>query len=169
MRCKHIQLLIISQGEEQLSAEMFRQVEEHTARCGRCARFRNDLETLRRGMAEMPQPQLSRLMDEQTRIRCREEAGSRTADPLPLPGSWRRFPIPRLIWASIPILMVLTALVMAFGLDDLLNESGSLTAATFIALILQNGVMLVFAPILLFARRRKSAGSHWESGDAHAV
>jgi anti-sigma factor RsiW len=169
MPCKHIQHLIISEGEEQLSAEMFQQVEEHTARCGRCARFRDDLETIRRGVAGMPQPQLSRLINEQTRIRCREEARNRSADPLPLPAGWRRFPIPRLIWASIPILMILTSLVMAFGLQDLLNESGSLTAVTFIALILQNGVMLIFAPILLFARRRKRADFQWESGDAYAV
>jgi hypothetical protein len=131
--------------------------------------FRRDLETIRRGMAAVPQPQLSRLVDEETRAICRQEASSRSADPLPLPARWRSFPIPRLIWAAIPVLIVLTALVMAFGLEDLLNESESLTAATFIALILQNVAMLVFAPILIFARRRRQPDALWDAGDSYAV
>jgi len=168
MRCNHIQRLIISEGEGRLSATDRTRVEEHTAQCGECARFRRDLETIRRGVAEMPQPQLSRLLAEETERCCREAARSGSAGTIPLPARWRRFPIPRLIWAAIPVLLILTVSFMAFGLNDLLNQSVSLSAAAFIALLLQNGVMLVLAPILILSHRRRSS-TPWKSGGHYAV
>jgi hypothetical protein len=57
---------------------------------------------------------------------------------------------------------------MAGGLQDILNQNVSFLSATFLALLLQNAAMLVFAPILIQALRRKRSGHSWNSEDAHA-
>jgi anti-sigma factor RsiW len=168
MRCKKIRLWIISATEGDLPDKAHQAVEEHLRSCEACVGFKRDLETLRRSLAALPEPEISELVAAETRTRC--HAAVRSARPLTaaLAAGWRRLPIPRLIWAAIPVLAILTAAVMAFGLQELAEESASLLSAAVITMVLQNATMLVFAPILLKAWRRKRSQSAWDSGGAHA-
>ena len=169
MRCKHVQQLIIDATERTLSIGERTGLEEHIQQCEKCVRFQSTFAALRRGISELPSPAPSTDLDRDTRDLCR---GARlaslhfTTDPALT--KWQALAIPKFIWAALPILIVLTALLMDKGLQDLLNQNGTFLSATFLALLLQNAAMLIFAPILIRALRRKKSGYSWNSGDAHA-
>jgi hypothetical protein len=64
--------------------------------------------------------------------------------------------------------MILTAVVMGFGLQLPADRTGTILSTASLMLILQNAIMLVFAPILIRTwRRKRSAGLH-TPGDFHA-
>lgn len=169
MRCKHVQQLIIDATDRPLSNGERMGMGEHIHQCEGCARFHSTFATLRRGISELPCPTPSGDLDRDTHDLCR---GARLASlhfaADPALSKWQALAIPKFIWASLPILIFLTALLMAGGLQDILNQNVSFLSATFLALLLQNAAMLVFAPILIQALRRKRSGHSWNSEDAHA-
>ena len=168
MRCKQMRHLIIDATEQEPAREESQDMERHLARCDRCARFRESLEAVRIGVRDLPHPAPSGSVDARVRALI-GNAGSILREPAqPLPARGGSFSIPRTIWAAIPVLVILTSIIMTSGLKELLDKTGSLLAATFIALLIQNTAMLVFAPILIRALRQKAALSGWNQGDAHA-
>jgi anti-sigma factor RsiW len=168
MRCKKIGLWIIAATEGDLPDKAGQAVEEHLASCEACVGFKRDLETLRQRLTALPEPKLSELVAAETRTKCRAALKSDRRLATALAAGWRRLPIPRLIWAVIPVLVLLTAVIMAFGLQELAEESASLLSAAVLTMVLQNATMLVFAPILLKAWRRKRSPSAWDSRGVHA-
>ncbi len=169
MRCKHVQRLMIDAIDNPLSREELEGMEEHIQNCRGCTRFQSTYALLRRGVTELPCPAPSKDLDRDTHDLCR---GARLATlhfaTDPALSKWQALAIPKFIWVVLPILIFLTALLMAGGLQDILDENISFLSATFLALVLQNAAMLVFAPILFRALRRKRSGYSWNSGDAHA-
>ncbi len=169
MRCKHVQQLIIDATDRPLTNEEQTGMEEHILQCGGCARFQSTFASLRQGISVLPCPAPSAALDRDTRDLCR---GARLASLYfttdPALSKWQALAIPIFIWAALPVLIILTALLMAGGLQDFLNENVSFLSASFLALLLQNAVMLVFAPILIRTLRHKRSGYSWKSGDTHA-
>jgi anti-sigma factor RsiW len=168
MRCRDIRHLVIDDAGQDLAPEVRQGMEKHLDRCERCARFRESMEAVSQGVKDLPRPLPSDSVDNEVRTLLQDADASRRYPAAPLPSRWDSISIPRLIWAAIPVLVVLTALLMATGLQDILDETGSFLGATFVALLLQNAVMLVFAPILIKALRRKTSHPTWNHGDAHA-
>ena len=168
MRCKDIRHVFIEDaGKRGLSPKEHEELDEHLATCERCSSFREGLESVRRGVEGLAQPAPSDRTDYEVRTLLRNAASERGESAAPLPSRWGSLSIPRYIWASIPVLLVLTTLIMAWGLQDVIEKTSSFLAASFVALLLQNAAMLVFAPILIRALRRKESQSTWKNGDAH--
>jgi len=155
-------------GKRDLSPKEHEELDEHLATCERCSSFREGLESVRRGVEGLARPALSDRTEYEVRTLIENAPSVRGGSVEPLPPRWGSFSIPAYIWAAIPVLIVLTSLIMASGLQDVLNKTGSFLASTFVALLLQNAVMLVFAPILIRALRRKGSQPEWHNGDAHA-
>ncbi len=168
MRCKKTRLWIIAATEGDLPHEVHKEAEAHLKSCETCVAFKRDLAALQQRLSALPEPEISELVEIDTRALCRTALRSDHTLPSVLPPGWRRLPIPRFIWAAIPVLAILTAAVMAFGLQELAEESASLLSAAVLTMLLQNATMLVFAPILLKAWRRKRSPSAWESEGVHA-
>lgn len=169
MRCKNVQQLIIDATERPLSDTERTGMEEHIHQCQKCARFQSAFGALRRGISELPCPAPPTDLDRDTQDLCR---GARLASLHftndPALTKWQALAIPKFIWAALSILIVLTALLMAGGLQDILNQNCTFLSATFLALLLQNAAMLILAPILIRALRHKRSEYSWNSGDAHA-
>jgi hypothetical protein len=168
MRCRQIRHLIIDATEREHAPEVRRTMEEHLERCEGCTGFRESLTAVRHGVEDLPLPTPSGTVDARVRALVRNAGAARSGAAEPLPPRWGSFSIPRFIWAAIPVLVILTSLIMASGLQDVLDKTGSFLAATFFALLLQNAVMLVFTPILIRMLRRKESQPTWDHGDAHA-
>lgn len=166
MRCRQMRHLIIDAAEQ--APDVRQGMEEHIERCEGCARFREGVEAIHRGVKDLPRPAPSGRVDARVRALLGNAGAVRRGAAEPLPPRWGSFSIPRLIWAAIPVLLVLTSLIMAWGLQDVIEKTSSFLAASFVALLLQNAAMLVFAPILIRALRRKESQSTWKNGDAHA-
>ena len=168
MRCEDLRDRLIDGPGRDPSAGLRPEMEAHLNRCRDCALFLDQLESVREAVGSLPQPLPSDRTDFEVRTLLKNAGATRRGPVEPLPSRWGALPIPRTIWAAIPVLLVLTSLVMASGLQDVLDNTGSLLAAAFVTLLLQNAAMLVFAPILIRALRRKGSPPSWHNGDAHA-
>jgi anti-sigma factor RsiW len=168
MRCRDVRYLVIDDAGRDLTPGVSQEVDEHLAQCERCARFRENLGSVRRGVKDLSHPAPSGTVDARVRALIGNAGAVRHGAPEPLPPRWGSFSIPRFIWAAIPVLLVLTTVIMAWGLQDVLDKTGSFLAATFVALLLQNAAMLVLSPLLIRALRRKGSQPTWNHGDAHA-
>jgi len=154
MRCKDAERMIVeSDGRAAIGGR--EALDEHLAGCRRCGRFRDEVERIQGQRGKIPRPVPSATLLEETRRRCLaaiaagpESDGApakRTSGPA----------VPAPIWAALAALIVLTGLIMIPGLRDLLTRTRSFLSATVLALILQNAMTLILAPILLRARRNR--------------
>ncbi len=156
MRCKDIELLIIDSSDEDLSLEELSAIEKHVAHCALCARFRDDLKDIRMGIKTMPQPVLPPDLAQKTRLRCQAEmsqqpaAAKKTAKLIPSDT------IPKYVWAALLPLILLTVLVIVPIFKEIrLDQTLKFTSAAALTIIIQNAVMLLFAPILIRRRHGK--------------
>ncbi len=157
MRCKDIERLIIDSSDKDLSLEELSTIEKHIAHCALCACFRDDLEKIRMGVKTIPQPVLPPGLAQKTRLRCQAEmnrgpaAASKIAKLIPSD------PIPKYVWAALLPLILLTVFVLAPTLKEIrLDQTLTFTSAAALTIIIQNAVMLLFAPILIRRRRWKN-------------
>jgi len=161
MRCKDIERLIIASWDEDLSSEELKAIEQHVSLCSHCARLREELGKIRTGIKAMPTPGLSPDLVENTRLRCyaemkkqqeaaRERNSSRTHSR----------PIPVYVWATLFVLTLLTMVIILPVIREIrFDQALSFKAAAVLTLIIQNAVMLFFAPILI--RKYRSKREHF--------
>lgn len=157
MKCKEIERLVINLSEEDLSEEEFSEIEQHVLDCAKCARFQDDLKKIRIYLKKMtlpvPSPELVRQTQSMchAKIRILHEAYMKTV------GQNRLKSIPKYLWAALISLIVLTIMWMFPLLRDLkLGQTLSFQAGVVFALMIQNAVMLFFAPILIRRYRLKN-------------
>lgn len=152
MRCKDIECMIIDSTERDLSPEEQQTLEKHTEACASCAGFRDDLGRMRLSLGERMGLCLPSDLDEKTLKRCREEIRA------PKPLSRERVSIsaggvPKLIWAALASLIVLTVLFLVpLGREIRAGQAISPLSAFVLMLIFQNVVMGILAPVLLQRR-----------------
>jgi hypothetical protein len=156
MRCKDIERLIIDSSDENLSSEELRTIEKHVARCALCARFQEDLEKIRMGVKTIPQPVLPPDLAQKTRHRCLAELSQQPAVATKIAKLIPSDPIPKYVWAALLPLILLTVLVIAPIFKEIrLDQTLKFTSVVALTIIIQNAVMLLFAPILIRRRHGK--------------
>lgn len=157
MRCKDIERLIIDSSDKDLSQEELSTIEKHIARCALCARFQDDLEKIRTGVKTMSQPVLPPDLAQKTRRRCQAEISRRPAAASKIAKLIPSDPIPKYVWAVLLPLILLTVFVLAPTLKEIrLDQTLTFASAAALTIIIQNAVMLLFAPILIRRRRWKN-------------
>lgn len=139
MRCQDIERILTDGAETRNLSGAADDLERHLAACPGCAAFQADLARIRGHFRTERPPVLPPALDAGTRAAWREELAS----PRPAP-------LPRWLGAALGVLTALTAIVVypIFASPEIVEPLSFRTAAT-IALLLQNGMMLLFAPILL--------------------
>lgn len=158
MRCKNIERLIIASRDEDLSSEELKAIEQHVGLCAQCARFREELEKIRTGIKALPTPELSPELAENTRLRCYAEM-KKQREAAQEKRSLRALsrPIPVYVWATLFVLTLLTMVIILPAIREIrFDQTLSFKAAAVLTLIIQNAVMLFFAPILIRKYRSKS-------------
>ncbi len=156
MRCKDIERLIIDSSDEDLSQEELNAIEKHVARCAYCARFRDDLEKIRIGVKVMPQPIVPPDLAQKTRLRIQAEMGREPAAAKKIEKLTPSEPIPKYVWIALLPLIFLTIILIIPAFKEIkLDQTLTFASVVALTIIIQNAVMLLFAPILIRRHRWK--------------
>jgi hypothetical protein len=146
--------LIIDSSDEALSLEELSAIEAHIAHCVLCVRFQDDLERIRIGVKAMPQPALPPDLAQKTRVRCHAEISQKPAAASKIAQLIPSYPIPKYVWAVLLFLIILTVLIIVPELTEIRwDQSLTFTSVVALSIIIQNALMLLFAPILIRRRR----------------
>ena len=157
MRCKDIERLIIASSDEDLSSEELKAIEQHVGLCPHCARFQEELGKIRTGIKAMPVPELSAGLNKSTRSRCYAEMKKLREAALEKRSSRTLSrSIPVYVWATLFALTLLTMVIIFPVIREIrFDQTLSFKAAAVLTIIIQNAVMLFFAPILIRKYRSK--------------
>ena len=170
MRCKDIERLIIDSSDEDLSQEELTAIEKHVARCASCARFRDDLEKIRMGVKVMPQPIVPPDLAQKTRLRIQTEMGREPAAATKIEQLTPSEPIPKYVWvALIPLIFLTLILIIPAFKEIRLDQTLTFTSVVAFTIIIQNAVMLLFAPILIRRYRGKKQDTRGMPMNANAT
>jgi hypothetical protein len=108
------------------------------------------------GVKTIPQPILPPDLAQKTLHRCQTEISQQPATATKIAKLIPSAPIPKYVWAALLPLILLTVFVLAPTLKEIrLDQTLTFASAAALTIIIQNAVMLLFAPILIRRRRWK--------------
>jgi anti-sigma factor RsiW len=158
MRCQDFERLILEVGERKLSPEERLTLEQHLAKCPACAGFKDSWEDLHLFLEKAPAPALPPELEQRVRLACHEELGTRPLRRARPRRATTAVRVPWPIWVALAVLTVLTAAFLVPGVEGFLHDQKfTLEAVLVLGIILQNALMLFFAPIIL----NKRGGLSW--------
>jgi hypothetical protein len=170
MRCKDIERLIIDSSDEDLSQEELTAIEKHVTRCASCARFRDDLEKIRMGIKVMPQPVVPPDLAQKTRLRIHTEMGREPAAATKIDQLTPSESIPKYVWvALLPLIILTVILIVPIFKEIRLDQTLTFASVVALTIIIQNAVMLLFAPILIRRYRGKKQDTRGIPMNANAT
>ena len=157
MKCKNVLKWLIDLSDKTLEEDRLSEVEEHVAQCEECVRFEEDLRRIRHLIQQIKTPAPSEDLFRRTQIMCREVLKASDTTESGFLGRTKAASIPPYIWLALASLIVITVIVILPLLKELASEDPlSLQAILTLSLMIQNAVMLFFAPIILRKFRGKS-------------
>jgi hypothetical protein len=146
MRCQDIERLMLESSEKEWTLEEKRTLEAHLESCPDCAAFRDFREDLRVAREKAPAPELDAELVEKVRRRCHAELVQKS--------SGRPAGVPLSIWVAFGILTVITLGFFIPQIQEFFATKEFTPAMGFLlAILLQNAVMLFFAPIIMRRHR----------------
>ena len=150
MRCQDFERLILEAGEKKLDSEEQLALEQHLDQCSACARFRDSWEDLYISLQKTPSPPLPPELEQKVRLACYEELGARRMRRARPRRARAGVHVPWPIWVALAILTALTAAFLVPGIEGFLRDQKfTLEAVLVLGIILQNALMLFFAPVIL--------------------
>jgi anti-sigma factor RsiW len=150
MKCKDIQRWLIDLSEGNLEKDRLSQVEEHIAQCKECARLEEDLKKIRHLLKQPQSADSAEDLFHQTRLMCHAALKASESKGIGILGFFRAASIPLPIWLAFGFIVVMTVIVMLPLLKELATDDPlSLQAVLTLSFIIQNAVMLFFAPLIL--------------------
>jgi len=153
MRCKDFKRLVIEYSPEELSRDEQKKIEQHAACCAECAALGDDLRVLRRHVTRLSTPVPSDTLTQKIRSLCLADLQNPVLEKK-LEDASPSTRIPHYVWAALSLLIVLTG-IFIFPFFKELTLSSSFRSLMTLTLLVQNGVMLCFTPILLRKFREK--------------
>lgn len=151
MKCKNIRhWLMDGKGK---SSVLPAQIQIHLRSCSSCARFWEDLSFVQRQLEQLPPVTPPPQLREETRQLCLSTLND-SEEAVPARG-FRRAQLPNIIWAAVFLLLGLTAGIITTLFTELdLSEGLTPKSALIVTIMIQNAVMLFFAPVLLRRKHR---------------
>jgi len=153
MKCQDVEHILIETGQKGSGPEERSQIEEHLQDCPRCASLKDDLDTIRGALTHIPSASLPEELDTKTSHLCRERLGQ-----IQKHKKERHAAPPLAIWILFAFLLSLTAYLTIPLFKNLESEQSlSVQMIVILAIMIQNVVMLFFAPVLFkkFSRRQR--------------
>jgi hypothetical protein len=161
MRCPDFEHLMLESKERELLREERAALEKHLESCAQCAAFRDFWKDLRSGLPEAAGPALRAGLSESVRLRCHAELDSLSSARAGEEAEKRPAAAP---WPILAALLLLTGLTMAFLIPTIEKFSQAqkvtIEMVLVVMVVLQNALMLLFAPVLL--RRGRFAAFDFE-------
>jgi hypothetical protein len=159
MRCQDIERLIVDASGGGLNQEEVGAIEAHISSCEKCARLYEELEGIRVCLRNSSKPELPDALAQKTQELCYAEIESLRHALHEAERRIRNHSIPKLIWAAIASLIVITGFLSFPLIRDIeLEQSFSFPAVVVLFLIVQNAAMLFFTPVIL--RKFRSQNHH---------
>lgn len=162
MRCKNIERFIIDWTDGDLSADDLAMVEQHVSRCVRCAATKQTLEHVRLGLSETGMPEPSSDLIEKTRMACHQQLRTQPSHIGRVSNESQSELIPKPVWAAVIGLIVFTWIGVVYLLKDFTwDQKLSFQSIIGLTLMMQNAIMLFFAPLLI--RQCRTSRSSYKS------
>ncbi|HEX9903045.1 MAG TPA: hypothetical protein VGB72_09315 [Acidobacteriota bacterium] len=158
MRCRDFESVLTETLGRNLEAEKERALADHADHCARCRARLASWQDLKSALPGLAAPSLSPELEEKVRSLCLAEIG-RMPRPAALSPLRTGPALPAFFWPAFGTLVFLTVALLVPGLRDLIRDgSWTFTAVLAVALVIQNGLTLLFAPLVL-ARRPENGTS----------
>jgi len=157
MRCQDFERLMLESRDRDLLREERLALEEHLESCPGCTSFRSFWGDLKSCLREATGPALPAEVSENVRLRCHAEIES-LSRPLAARDSGRGpASIPGPILAALLVLTGLTAIFLIPAIEEF-RQAQKVTVETVLVfmVVLQNALMLFFAPVLMRRSRFSS-------------
>jgi len=158
MKCKDIEGLIIASSGGLVDSKQLNAIYLHVEHCNRCLRLREDIESIRGLLQQRPNPVLPEDLDKKTYQKCQSEIQSlqKNTQRINFRHHMQSIPIHMKV-AFISFLVVMVIWMFSFFEDFGSGGGESLSMPTIFGLflIIQNAMMLLFAPLLIRRFRSK--------------
>lgn len=150
--CRDVERLEIEGEDRTLTTGERQMIEEHVRGCGRCRSFASDRAVIRKEIETIRWPApADKLVRETRRMLLESEPGAR----------WTL--VPAWVLIAMAIVAIVTGLWLALSLSDVTPDMTladlSLAGLAAIFIIVQNALMLLFAPVVLRTFRAKRRAS----------
>jgi hypothetical protein len=150
--CRDIERLILEDEDQDLNAGLAPLVEDHLHGCGRCRAFAADRAVIRKEAGALRWPAPSDRLIRETRRAALE------AEPRPWTAG-----LPAWVLVAMAAMTVLTGIWLALSLADVTPEmtmaEAPIGALAAIFVVIQNALVLIFAPVLLRKVRARRGAS----------
>lgn len=157
MKCKDIEHLVLASSGKLPDSKQLHAIHLHVEHCIRCSRLKEDIESLRSLIQQRPNLVLPEDLDKKTYLRCQKEIQSlqNNKKKVSLQHHLQTIPIHMKV-VFISLLVVTVIWIFPFFKDfGFVGESLSLPTIFGLFLIIQNAMMLLFAPLLIRRFRSK--------------
>jgi hypothetical protein len=153
---------MVDAGDRELSREECLLLEEHAAQCAACSGLKEFWGNIRADIKKAPKAGLPESLESRVRSLCHAEIGAAQAGRSRQDLSSEAVPVPRPIWAALAVLTALTLTLLVGGIEEF-SRSKEVTVEIVLlaALILQNGLTLFFAPVIMRRRGLGDMGIGW--------
>ncbi len=150
MKCKKARRRIIELSGENRESQEESKIHAHLSQCERCGAWVDDLTSLREQMKHLTEPIPSHQIVEKTRRACHDQLVGASVLKNRVHSNRQPQSLPEFIKWVLPPLMLFTIGWILWHIGDLEPEISLTSPAVFsLFLIIQNGVMLLLAPVLL--------------------
>ncbi|MGB7295782.1 MAG: zf-HC2 domain-containing protein [Candidatus Aminicenantales bacterium] len=137
---------MLETSEREWSLEERRVLEAHLKTCPECAAFRDFWESVRAARGKASTSELSAELAEKVRLRCHAELGRKSPS--------RPAGVPWPIWTAFGVLTVITIGFFIPQIQEFFTtREFTPSVGLLLIVILQNAVMLFFAPVVMRHRR----------------
>jgi predicted anti-sigma-YlaC factor YlaD len=154
MRCPQIERILIGRNWEQSTA-IYAQIQTHLKRCPQCRRFAEELQILRIDAAVLAATTAPEALSSSVLSKCKSK----------LQESIQSFPrqIPVWVRTCTGLLCLLTMLWAYPVIKDLVTENNvHPSTGLVVTLVIQNAIMLLFAPLIIrIFRDRAQKSQYW--------
>lgn len=152
MECEDYEKLIIDSEGIRLSDAENTNLEAHLQECPRCSRFREELMRLHTFFSTGGTPALPQELDRRTRSLCHTRLQSLRFTA----ARASKTPIPGLVWTALYAIILITGFLALPYVKELRGD-GPLSYQTLaaLAIVIQNGIMLLLSPVLINRFRSK--------------
>ena len=158
MRCRDFESLLIETSGRKSEAAEEKALADHAAGCARCQARLVEWQNMKSVLPCLAAPRLRPELEEKVRNLCQAEI-CRISRPATVTSPAKGPALPAFFWPTFGALVFLTVALLVPGLRALIRDgSWTLPAILAVVLIVQNGLTLLFAPLLL-ARRPENGTS----------
>lgn len=161
MRCKQAEQLIIASSDTTLEPKIRTKLDIHVSGCAKCAGFQKDLAEILTHLHRLPARVPADLLSEPTRAQCHAELSRQNESVAQAGNDTMSETASRWLLMALIGLAVLTAIVAVPIVSDFLRHYSIPNYAIIGAIVLiQNVLMLLFAPVLLRLKILKELPDH---------